>query len=89
MGGLIDRTPERLVVTDEGLHGFGVADLGTHPVLEKSLSKLSTSSCTEQQPEAGVCGRFGDLGAEQLVERLAVPLLLLCKKVAPTEKPCG
>jgi hypothetical protein len=71
--GFIDRAPQRLAVTDQGVDGFGLADLGAHPVLEQAL-KAFHIKLSQQQPEGGIRRRLGDMGAQQLVERLAVTL---------------
>jgi len=51
--GLIHRAPERLAVTDQGVHLCVIAELGTHPTLEKVLKALHVK-LGEQQAEGGI-----------------------------------
>ncbi len=69
--GLIDWAPQGLAITDQGVDRSCYAGLGCDPLLQQSLKTLHIQ-LSEQQPEGEVRRRLGDLGAEQLVEGLAV-----------------
>ena len=70
-GGFSDRTPQGLAVTHQGVDALGDARLGCHPLLQQGLKTLHIE-LSQQQPEGRVRWRLGDVGAEQLVEGLAV-----------------
>jgi hypothetical protein len=72
---LINAAPQRLAITDQDVYRFGIAGLGPHPVLEKALKALHLQ-LSEQQPECGIGWRLGTMGAEQLVQGIAMTLLL-------------
>ena len=69
--GFGDRAPQRLAVTDQRVQ-LGNAGLGRHPVTQQAL-KASHVQLGQQQPERGIRGRLAEIGAEQLVEGLAMP----------------
>ena len=69
--GLIDRTPQGLAVAHQGVDRLGDARLGCHPLLQQGIEAIDIE-LREQQPEGRVRRRVGDVGAEQLVEGLAV-----------------
>jgi hypothetical protein len=48
--GFGDGAPEDLAVTDQGVDGFAVADLGAHAVLEQALKALHIK-LSQQRPE--------------------------------------
>ena len=49
-GGLIDRTPQGLAVTHQGVDALGDARLGCHPLLQQVLKTLHIK-LSQQQPE--------------------------------------
>jgi hypothetical protein len=69
--GLIDRTPQGLAIAHQGVDRLGDARLGCHPLLQQSLEPIDIE-LREQQPEGRIRWRLGDVGAEQLVQGLAV-----------------
>jgi hypothetical protein len=69
--GLIDRTPQGLAVTHQGVDALGDARLGFHPLLQQGIEAIDIE-LREQQTEGRVRWWLGDVGAEQLVEGLAV-----------------
>ena len=71
--GFIDRAPQGFAITDQGVNGLCYAGLGRHPLLQQALKALHIQ-LGQQQPKRGVRWRLGDIGAKQLVQRLAVPL---------------
>jgi len=72
IGALGDRHPQGLAITDQGVDRLGDARLSCHPLLQQGLEGPHIQ-LSEQQAEGGVRRRLGDMGAEQLVEGLAVP----------------
>ena len=68
-----DRAPQCLAVAHQCVDGLSHARLSRHPLLEQGLESLHVE-LSEQQAEGGIRRRLGDVGAEQLVESLAVPL---------------
>ena len=72
-GVLSNRAPESLTVTYQGVDCIADTRLNCHPLLQQSLEPIHIE-LRQQQPEGRVRGRLADVGAEQLVERLAVPL---------------
>ena len=67
-----DRAPQRLTVAHQSVDRVCDTGLGRHPLLEQGLESLHIE-LSQQQAEGGVRRRLGDVGAEQLVESVAVP----------------
>jgi hypothetical protein len=68
-----DRAPQCLAVAHECVDGLSHARLSRHPLLEQGLESFYVE-LSEQQAEGGIRRRLVDVGAEQFVESLAVPL---------------
>ena len=81
--GLLDRTPQGLAVTHQGVDRLGDARLGSHPLLQQGIEAIDIE-LREQQPEGRVRRRVGDVGAEQLVEGLA---MAFGKRSIPSNEP--
>jgi hypothetical protein len=69
--GLVDGAPQRLAITDEGVELLGHTGLGSHPVAQQGF-KARHIQLGQQQPERRIRRRLAEIGAQQLVERLAV-----------------
>ncbi|WP_416238120.1 hypothetical protein [Synechococcus sp. CCY9201] len=67
--------PWGLAVAEQGVQAFCHARLGRHPLLQKALKSLHIE-LSEEQTKRGVRRRLAEIGAQQLVEYLAVALLL-------------
>jgi hypothetical protein len=70
-----DGAPECLAVADQGVDGFGMAELGTDPVSQQTLKALKVQ-LGQQQAECGIRWRLQDVRAETVVQHLAMALLL-------------
>ena len=70
--GLIDRAPQGLAVADQRFDRVRYPRLCRHPLLQQGLKTLDIK-LSQQQAKRRVRRRAGDLGAEQLVEGLAMP----------------
>ena len=70
-GGFNDGAPQGLAVAHQSVHSLCHARLRRHPLLQQGLKALHIQ-LSKQQPEGRVRRRLGDVGAQQLVERLAV-----------------
>jgi len=71
--GRVDGAPQRLAVTHQGVGLLGHARLSRHPVAQQGF-KARHIQLGQQQPEGRIRRRLGEIGAQQLVECLAVPL---------------
>jgi len=69
--GLSDRTSQGFAVAHQGIDALGDARLGCHPLLQQGIEAIDIK-LREELPEGRVRRRVGDVGAEQLVEGLAV-----------------
>ena len=71
-GGVLgDRTPQGLAIADQGFDHFGHAWLRRDPLLQQGF-KAFHIQLAQQPAEGRVRRRFGDVSAEELIERLAV-----------------
>jgi len=75
-GGIFsDGAPQGLAVADQRVDGFAHPWLGGHPLLQQGLEPLDVE--LHQQPaDRRVRRGFGDVGPQELIECLAMALLL-------------
>ena len=70
-GVLGDRTPQGLAIADQGVDHFRHAWLRRDPLLQQGF-KAFHIQLAQQPAEGRVRRRFGDVGAEELIERFAM-----------------
>ncbi len=79
----IDRTLQRLTVTNQGVHPACHARLGRHPRRQETLSGLYIQ-LSQQQQRVGIRRRFGEMRAQH---SLSVLRCLLAKRSIPNSDP--